>query len=212
MSAEEAQCEVLRPSQVEEMAGLLAATFSTGDPLAVAMGLSFREMAAFVRPLGSKAAGEGLTIVARNPAGGELMGVLLVDDFALPPSLELTQLSEKFLPIFDLLEGLDYQYRATRAVAPGQCLHLYMLGVDARFAGRGIAQRLVQTCLANGRKKGYQWALTEATGTVSQGIFRKLGFADRFQASYRDYRYQGHAVFASIPGHGGTILMDRPLA
>ncbi len=99
-----------------------------------------------------------------------------------------------------------------RVIEPGEYLHLFMLGVDARFAGQGIAQRLVQTSLENGRRKGYHWALTEATGTVSQRVFGKLGFVERFRVSYRDYQYNGDAVFAAIQGHEGAALMDRPVA
>jgi hypothetical protein len=42
-------------------------------------------------------------------------------------------------------------------------------------------------------------------------VFRKLGFAERVRRSYRDYAFQGEAVFASIRGHDGPILMDKDL-
>ncbi len=93
----------------------------------------------------------------------------------------------------------------------GEHLHLFMLAVDARFAGHGIAQTLVRTCIDNGRKKGYRHAVTEATGVISQRVFRKLGFEERCRVSYRDYCYQGEAVFASVAGHDGAALMERRL-
>jgi hypothetical protein len=55
-------------------------------------------------------------------------------------------------------------------------------------------------------------AVTEATNKASQHIFRKLGFVERVWRSYRDYRIDGQAVFASIVEHGGPILMDKQLA
>ena len=54
-------------------------------------------------------------------------------------------------------------------------------------------------------------ALTEATGKVSQHIFRKNGFADRFSVAYSNFRYENRLVFASICGHEEAILMDRSL-
>ncbi len=86
-----------------------------------------------------------------------------------------------------------------------------LLGVAERFAGRGIAQRLVEECLANGTRRGYRVAVTEATNKNSQHIFRKHGFVERVRWSYRDHRFEGREVFASIAEHGGPILMDKPL-
>src|ERR1035441_7520651 len=140
--------DLLQASDVDQMVHLLAAAFSAAEPPAVAMGLSYDELASFVSLLSPRA--------------------------------------------------LDAQYRHGRTIVRGEHLHLFMLAVDARFAGQGIAQRLVQTCLDNGREKGYCRAVTEATGLVSQRVFRKLGFEERYRVSYRDYRYGGEAVFASI--------------
>ena len=61
----------------------------------------------------------------------------------------------------------------------GQCLHLFMLAEDTHFVGQGIAQQLVAAWLLDGHQKGYTHAVTEATGVVSQRVFRKLEFTDR---------------------------------
>ena len=86
-----------------------------------------------------------------------------------------------------------------------------MLAVDTNFVGHGIAQQLVTACLSNASQKGYTHAVTEATGVVSQRVFRKLGFTDRANVTYADYRYEGRPVFASIRDHTATILMDRTM-
>jgi hypothetical protein len=54
-------------------------------------------------------------------------------------------------------------------------------------------------------------ALTEATGRISQRVFRKQGFVDRFSISYRDFTYEHKVVFASIQGHENASLMDKSL-
>ena len=90
-------------------------------------------------------------------------------------------------------------------------LHLFMLAVDGQFAGRGIGQELIRRCIENGYRKGYQKALTEATGKISQHIFRKNGFVQRFCVPYRSFMYEGRLVFASIQGHEGAMLMDRSI-
>ena len=205
-------CERFESSDSAAVVALLSRVFSAADPPAVAMGLTHDDFEQFVGFHCSKAATGGLTVVARVPETNQVVGVLLTDDFGVPPELNVNEISDKFLPILAMLNGLDEEYRKGRSITTGQCLHLFMLGVDQHFVGHGIAQKLVAACLSNGRQKGYTDAVTEATGLVSQHVFQKLGFTGRLRASYRDYRYHGRAVFASIREHEATILMDRTIA
>jgi ribosomal protein S18 acetylase RimI-like enzyme len=213
-SSERVQIEygVYVPSDAEAMVKLLGEVFSRYDPPAVAAGLTASEFEAFVRLLCPQAADDSLTIVARLAGTGELIGALLTEDSASPLPDGIDRLSAKFDPIFDILGQLDTEYRSGRAVPPGESLHLFLLGVSDRVAGRGVAQQLVAACLEHGRRKGYRMAVTEATNKVSQHIFRKQGFVARVQRSYEAHRFDGRQVFASIAEHGGPILMDKSLA
>jgi len=202
---------VARTSDAEEAVRLLATVFSESEPPAVAMGLSFRDLEQFLQLFAPTVIADGLTVVARSKATGKIAGALLTDDFASLPALEPSQINPKFLPIFSMLETLDGQFREGKTISAGEYLHLFMLAVDAQFAGRGIGHELVKACLDNGLRRGYRKALTEATGKVSQHVFRKLGFVDRFRASYRNFRYEDQLVFASIQGHESAILMDKSL-
>lgn len=202
--------EVARPSDADDVVCLLAEVFSRSEPPAVAMGLSCGEMKQFLELVVPRVIPDRLTVVARE-GSGKLAGAFLTDDFASPPELNPGQINAKLLPIFSMLEILDEQFRRGKTIAKGEYLHLFMLAVDAQFAGRGIAQRLVQATIDNGRRKGYQVVLTEATGKVSQHIFRKNGFADRFSVAYRDFVYENKKVFASIREHDEAILMERSL-
>lgn len=199
-------------SDAGEMARLLGKVFAKRDPPAVAVGLTPGEFAEFVQLWCGKAAEEGLTILARCGETGEIVGAMLAEDSASAMPAGLDGISPKFLPILDLLGGLDAAYRETHNPAPGETLHLFLLGVDERFSGRGIAQQLVQRAIANGESKGYRLAVTEATNLTSQHVFRKLGFTERVRASYAGHRFEGAGYFGSIADHGGPILMDKPVA
>jgi ribosomal protein S18 acetylase RimI-like enzyme len=211
LAQETVDYDVATPFDAEEIARLLATAFSESEPPAVAMGLTLRDLQQFLQRFAPRAITDGLTLVARSRDTGKLAGVLLTDDFASPPALDLNQISKKFLPIFSMLETLDEQFRGGRTILAGEFLHLYMLGVDRQLAGRGIAQGLVKACLDNGFRRGYQMAVTEATGRVSQRVFRKQGFEERFKVSYQDFMYDDKVVFASIQGHENAILMDKSL-
>ena len=202
---------ILTTSDANEMAQLLGEVFSHHDPPAVAVGLTPAEFETFVRLFCAKAVTEGLTVVARSATTGEMMGALLTEDSASTPPDALGQVSPKFHPILDILGQLDVQYRAAQAVVPGTSMHLFLLGVARWYGGRGIAHQLVGECLANGVRRGYRLAVTEATNRTSQHIFRKQGFVERVWRSYGEHRFDGEAAFASIAGEGGPILMDNRL-
>jgi ribosomal protein S18 acetylase RimI-like enzyme len=150
--------------------------------------------------------------IARLSETKEMIGALLTEDSAsaFPDGME--HLSAKFDPIFDILGQLDADWRAGRPVAQGESMHLFLLGVASRFAGRGVAHQLVATCLAHGASRNYRVAVAEATNKTSQHIFRKQGFVERARRSYADHRFNGRAYFASITDHGGPIAMEKQLA
>jgi len=203
---------VYAQKDADEMARLLGEVFAHHDPPAIAVGLTPAEFEAFVRLFCAKAAVEGLTTVARSAETGEMVGVLLTEDSsgAVPEGLE--HLSAKFNPIFDILGQLDAECRAGEVVRPGECLHLFLLGVAPDYGGQGIAHQLVARCLAHGASRRFRVAVTEATNTTSQHIFRKQGFVERVRRSYESHRFNGRAYFSSITEHGGPMLMERSLA
>ena len=212
-SAEQSEIlySVFEAHETDELARLLADIFSRREPPAVALGLTCEEFESFVRLLCPHAAAARLTIVARHADTGEMVGALLTEDSASSQPHGMDGLSSKFGPIFDLLGGLDADYRRGRTVQHGESLHLYLLGVAEAAGGRGIAKQLVAKCVENGTRKGYRVAVTEATAKTSQHVFRTLGFTERAFRSYAEHRFDGRAMFASIAEHGGPMLMERSL-
>lgn len=211
MTADSLRYGVFAAPDTDEMSRLLGEVFARRDPPAVAVGLCASEFEAFVRLFCPKADAEGLTVVARSPATGEMVGALLAEDSASEPPAGLDQVSPRLLPIFDILGQLDTEYRAGRAVQRGDSIHLFLLGVVEGFSGRGVARRLVEECLATAVSRGYRLAVTEATNKTSQHVFRKQGFVERVHRSYTDHRFEGQASFRSIADQGGPMLMDRRL-
>ena len=200
---------LLENEDLPEMAQVIGEVFSRFDPLGVAIGMSKEELQAFVLVFGAKAVAEGLTIIARERSG-RLVGAMFSDDFATP-SPDLENLPMSFAPVGALLENLDEEYRRTQAIDVGSYAHFNMLAVLPAQTGRGIAQNLVKLCMKNAGKCGYRFAVTEANGPVSQHIFRKLGFRERFMVSYKDFRFDDRPVFASIESTQGIMLMEANL-
>jgi ribosomal protein S18 acetylase RimI-like enzyme len=204
--------EIYTARDADGMVTLLSEAFTQREPLAQAVGITGPEFETFVRLLCPKADAERLTIVARHTGSGNLAGVLLTEDSASPPPDGLDAMGPKFEPIFDMLHGMEVEYRAGKTPSPGESLHLFLLGVAEFDTGQGIGHELVRRCLEHGARKGYRLAVTEATNPTSQHIFRQLGFANRVMRPYPGHRYNGEPVFRSIRHMGGAILMDKSLS
>jgi ribosomal protein S18 acetylase RimI-like enzyme len=203
---------ICRPADVAEMIRVLATSFAGHDPPAVALGLTAEDFEPYLSIVCASAGSDGLSIIARDVASGSIAGVLRTEDAGRPAHVDLDALSPRFGPIYDLFDELEGKIDDAGPIEPGTTLHVFMLAVDERFARRGIAHRLVEACVANAAALGYRTAVTEATNSVSQHIFAKLGFNARAQASYADYRRDGVAMFASIVEHGGIMSMVRDLS
>jgi ribosomal protein S18 acetylase RimI-like enzyme len=195
---------------VPAMVRVLADAFSKHDPPAIALGLSAADIERIVQILAEKALDEDVTVVAVTDAG-ELVGAMLTEDFGTPPP-DLSVAPPGFAALGEVLDQLEDEYRGMYTVSPGTDLHLFMLGVSDAFAGRGVAQKMVELCVENGARRRYRRAFAETTGRTSQHIFRKAGFQERSRVSYGDFSYEERRVFASIAGEGGTLLMVRSLA
>lgn len=199
--------ELLQAHHLEAMAQLLGAAFSQHEAPARAVGQTQADIANMVRVLGPKAVAEQLTLVALNPAG-EMLGVVLTDDFACPPEQDLNTVCPSFAPIGALLDALDNDYRAGKQIGPGQIAHLFMIGVAHQVNGHGLAQTLVRATMANARARGYGSALAEATGAASQHLLGKLGFLPIRQIDYHRFVFAGQTPFASITEVPAVVLME----
>lgn len=197
-------------ADIDEIVKLIAGVFVADDPLALAAALSVAEFESFVRDFYPRLGSDSVTIVARAESDGELCGAVIADDAADSPP-EGCAPANKLDAILELLGQLNADYRRGRVVQPKQALHVALLGVQRGWRGRGVGKGLVAECVANGRRRGFGSAVTEATSRTSQHIFRKAGFKRRVSRSYTHYRYAGRAPFAAVAQHGGVLLMDRAL-
>jgi len=201
---------VVEAGDVAAMAQVIAHSFFRHEPVSCALGLSQGQLDQTVTAFGPKASAEGLSIAARSGATGETVGALLVEDFATPPPDSLGPGCPA--PVLAMLEELDERYRQATPIRPGECLHLFMIGIQDGWTDRGIAQEMVRMCLANGTAKGYRRAVAEATGSISQRVLDKIGFERRFFTRYREFEHDGQRPFASILGHEGCALMEWRIA
>lgn len=203
--------EVLQEAALADTARVLAGAFAGFEPMAVASGQTEQNVLDLIDCYAAQTLADGLTIIARESAEGRVVGAMLVDDADCEAEPLPGWLASAFAPVWALLGELGElgeRYRNGRTLAPGQILHFAMLAVEPDQMGQGIAHGLIRAALANGLVRGYHTAITEATSRASQHLFRRAGFVDRFEITYRDFIHQGQPVFASIEAEHGTVLME----
>jgi hypothetical protein len=188
----------------DAVARVVAEAFAEYEPMMVSQNIPVDRMEEYLRSFGPLLAQEKLAGVARDIETDEVVGALITRDF-------VDMLSDEGEgPINAILNALDRKYTRTRTIRRGKYLHLNLLAVARQHTGRAVAQNVVRLCLENGVQKGYRTAVTEATGLVSQHIFREThGFVARHEIAYQTFRYQGRRPFASIKEHRSVILMDK---
>jgi hypothetical protein len=118
-----------------------------------------------------------------------------------------------FSPIAAALMRIDDAYEAKHpGLVPGEALDLWMVGVppSGQFAKKGMASTLFRLCAEVGRNRGFKRCVLECPGYYSQTAARRTGFQECQRLAYRDFRFQGRAVFAKIePPHTDLILFER---
>lgn len=209
--ADGVQYELFDINDLHELAEMTADIFARHEPVTSSLDISSASFTDFIRLLGPKLEQETLTVIARNQESRQIIGAMVSDDFAIESPEEMRQLGDNYEPLWAILDDLDNRYKQGRVLPKGEYLHFFLLAVDPRQSGKNVAKHLVQTCLENGIRKGYKTGIVEATGIVSQHIFRKFGFVARFEAPYKTFTFQGKPVFSSIKDHHGIILMDKAL-
>ena len=177
-------CRLFELNDLEEMACLLANSFSLGEPMACAVGLSREEIHAIVTLFGPKAATESVSRCSTVLRGQNDWRLFWLRTSPRPRRKVWIELPRHSTQLARILDGLDESYRRDKEIRPGEFLHLFMLGVEPSAEGKKIGQTLVAECLKHGHQKRYRTAVTEATGSASQHVFRRLGFADRLAANY----------------------------
>ena len=192
---------------------VLSESFSR-EPMARALGASARDLAPFVRRFMPECTSNGLSVVAVLDDDPDIVvGAFLSRDFKSPVPEDILDECPWFLPVAQALMSLGETYDARHPhLKRGEVADLWMVGTDARFALRGIASRMFRLCTALARERGFSRCVAECTGHYSQTAARRAGFEEVTRLSYKDFRFEGKAVFAGIPlPHTHLAFYERKL-
>ncbi|RXG57984.1 hypothetical protein Avbf_09356 [Armadillidium vulgare] len=83
-------------------------------------------------------------------------------------------------------------------------LEIAVLAVDLEFSGNKLSYRMNEESERIALELGCQIATTQATNKISQHIFRKIGYENRFWIDYRDVEVDGIKPLDISAMHGST--------
>jgi len=182
--------------------------------MSAALGLSARDLERVVARFMPECTTNGLSVIAAPVDDPDtLAGVFISRDFKSPMPDAIPEAFPWFSPIGEALMTVDEAYEAERpGLTLGDAVDLWMVGVrqGSRFARRGIASTLFRVSADLARNRGFKRCVTECTGHYSQTAARRNGFQERARLAYKDFRFEGRAVFVEIePPHTHVILFER---
>jgi hypothetical protein len=204
--------EVATEEFADAIVTVLSESFSR-EPMSAALGFSARDLEPIVTSFMPECITNGLSVVAVPVDDPDtLAGVFICRDFKSPmPDAIAGDL--RFSPIGEALMTVDEMYEAKRpGLTLGDAVDLWMVGVPpgSRFARRGIASTLFRVSADLARSRSFKRCVAECTGHYSQTAARKNGFQERARLAYREFRFEGRALFAEIqPPHTHVILFER---
>lgn len=203
--------QIMQSGDIQETATCISQVFSSFEPIAKALKISFHEFYRLALPVCQKAADEEISIIAKHRQTGEVVGFIISEDFMTIDQYPPEGIDNKFESVFSWLSELEENYRSCNHVKAGQLLHILMLGVQEKYTKRHIATNLVRENLNLAKHHNFEIAMAEATSVGSQHIFRNLGFTEEFAIEYKSYKFKGKQIFNSIENPPNCLLMSSPI-
>ena len=198
--------ESVRPDDIEALLELYVDLFYDREPLTKCMALGKERMVSIARGmyLGSadNPISQGLCWIARDGnAGNRAVGFIVCDDpFAEGHVSVPENLTEEEMAKVSALQALMDEVRSPLQdrgpLAAGQCLHIAAIGVAPGYEGAGIATRLLQKALVEGKALGFMHAFAECTSVASKRCHEKNGFANLHGVATDTFTWHDKKPFA----------------
>ncbi len=202
--------ELLKEKYLEQTINCLVDVFTSAEPIAIAMKITPSEFYPFAEIICKKAVKDRLSQIAKDSANSQVIGAIISEDLSTELSEEISKnLPEKLEVVFQLLKELHEQYELKKKVVTGKLFHIFLLAVKEQYRNRNIANNLIEKNLNLASQEEFSGAVVEATGNISQHLFRKYGFEDRCSIDYQTYEYKEIKVFEGIKEHRSCILMEK---
>ena len=191
-------CNRLQKSDIKEVAQLVANAFLKGEPLTSYLKIPDEDMFSLFLTYTEQIFDDGLCLVCHDHTA-RIVGVTLCRD--LKTEVDYSSVSQRFLPIFALLDKLVNKAFPPPKIATlkrGQGLEIFATAVEPTQAGKGIGRWLIKTASAFFAAQGYAFSISESTSPITQSLRKQCGFEALATVEYDKFEYEGEKPFAGI--------------
>lgn len=192
----------LNSHHFEKTARMIAMAF-LNEPLTKALSIGFEEILSVTEKICDFTLRQNLSIVALDGAG---LVVGAVISYNCESQFSLMDVSDKFIPLFALLEDIE-----KGSVFDGPVLCQFMLGVNPAFGGRKIGSNLIRLNNRIASEKGFMTAKASATGPISQHIFLGQGYEIVKKIVYKNFSFRGKKKFQGVGECKSCVLVSKRL-
>ncbi|OQW90572.1 MAG: hypothetical protein BWK79_19520 [Beggiatoa sp. IS2] len=190
---EKIQFSILQRQDIDGVCSCLAKAFSQREPLAKHMQITVEDFYVLARYLCDKAERQQLSLVAKDTLTNQIVGCHIIESDTSTESEDITKrLSNKFLPIFALLEEVVKPLLTIQS-SHKRVAHLFAVAVDEDYQNLGIAKKLLTLELNLLQQRGYEWCEGEFTNPYSlKAIQSVLVSAMMYsnEIAYKTFRYR----------------------
>lgn len=182
-----------------ETVEMLTASFCRYDPVEVALSVTPDEFRTMISLELAAVPPNDLSLVGRDNETGRIVAAIIVTDATAEPVDSCGPASAKLAPIADIARTFHDRYFAKRRIEPGSHAYIFALGIHPDMVSKGLGWRITGEALRLAARRGYRAAFAMTTNRASARILQRYAFTAIESIAYQDYRYEGRAVFASIP-------------
>lgn len=204
------EIEILNATESEynEVVDCINTTFCSSEPTSKAINLSKNEFKRYVEIFAKRSIGNNETTIIR--VKGEIAACIISERVLQSPD-GLNEVSKKLDPVMAILGDLDDLFFNESSLSHKDCFHILMVGVLPKFKGLKLAEQIIIYQEAMAKFYGYKYIFAEATGPVSQYIFKKLGYTIAASIDYKTYCHNQLYPFNSIEDCDSCALVLKKL-
>jgi len=167
--------------------------------------LSFAEF--YVQALITK----NLSFVARDDNSSDIIGFIFCLDLLSDirdEGEEMVCFLNQFKETVAMMENLEEKYLDLSQISFGNVVHVFQIGVHARYRRSGIAKSLITRVIENGKKMGYSQIIADCTSMGSVCSFESCGFVCLGSIPYESFTVDGNRFFSDLPGDMHLVLKN----
>jgi hypothetical protein len=199
--------QIMEQSHLDEVVACTFNQFYNFEPMTQFLKPPPGRFRAWLGALCERSLRERLSVVGVDTRTGEVAGLLLSDDYALPspegdvpPGLE---------PLLALLGALHDRYTALRpSFGPGEVFHHFILATWPRYRGQGVTRFVGAASAMVGYARGFKRTACEVTSTISQGFVANWGHRKLDEIRYAEFEHEGRRVFADMDPSASCQLLE----